>query len=205
MKNTMATNVARVYAKLFADLHLTPEQASALQQLLVSKMTAGMDMNAGVDMLSGKMDAAQLSQITERIKAEQADADNRIKALLGDAGFARYQQYEKTTEDRSLISGGGGFAEELTGGTALTDDQTEQLIKAVSEERQNFKFSTDFSDKSKSVALLASTSAEEFLNQHLQEQDRLNQLYLARAQTILSPDQLTAFQSSSPIVSRCRP
>jgi len=194
VKNAMVTNVARIYAKFITDLHLTPEQASALQQLLINKMTAGMDMNAGVDMLSGKMDTAQLSQITERIKAEQADADNQIKALLGDAGFAQYQQYEKTIEDRSLINGTGGFAEELTGGTALTGDQTEQLIKAVSEERQNFKFSADFSDKSKSAASLASTSSEEFINQHLREQDRLNQLYLARAQTILSPDQLTAFQ-----------
>ena len=194
MKNAMITNVARIYTKLIADLHLTPEQASALRQLLVSKMTAGMDMNAGVDMLSGKMDAAQLSQITEKINAERANADNQIKTLLGDAGYAQYQQYEKTSEDRSLISGGGGFAEELTGSTVLTDDQAEQLIKAVSEERQNFKFSTDFSDKSKSAALFASTPAGEFLNQHLQEQDRLNQLYLARAQTILSPDQLAAFQ-----------
>ena len=168
MKNTMATNVARIYAKLFADLHLAPEQASALRQLLVNKTTAGMDMNAGVDALSGKMDATQLSQIAERIKAEQAAADDQIKALIGDAGFARYQQYEKTTEDRSLISGTGGFAEELTGGTALTDDQTEQLIQAVSAERQNFKFTMDLSDKSKSAATLASTSTEEFLNQHLQ-------------------------------------
>ena|ERR1017187_7611811 len=93
-----------------------------------------------------------------------------------------------------MISGPAGFADQLAGGTEFTADQSESLIKAMSEERQNFKFSTDYSDRSKLTADFTSSFTEENINRNQQEQGQLNQLYLTRAQTVLSPDQLAAFQ-----------
>ena len=69
MKNAMASSIEKTYAKLIADLHLTPDQASALKQLLIDKRTTAMDMSAGMDMLSGKMTAAQIKQLGDQIKA----------------------------------------------------------------------------------------------------------------------------------------
>ena len=192
MKTAMASSVDKIYAKLFADLHLTPDQESALKQLLISKTTAGMD--AGTDMLSGKMTAAQQKQLVDQINAEKADVDKQIKELLGADGFAAYQAYDKNYFERAAVSGPAGFEEQLAGGLELTADQTEQLIQAMADERQNFKFTVDYSDKSKLTAGVTSMYSDENINRYQQEQEKLDQLYVTRAQTILSPDQLAVFQ-----------
>ena len=192
MKTAMASSVDKVYAKLFADLHLTPDQESALKQLLISKTTAGMD--AGTDMLSGKMTAAQQKQLVDQINAEKADVDKQIKELLSADGFAAYQAYDKNYFERAAVSGPAGFEEQLAGGLELTADQTEQLIQAMADERQNFKFTVDYSDKSKLTAGVTSMYSDENINRYQQEQEKLDQLYVTRAQTILSPDQLAVFQ-----------
>jgi hypothetical protein len=81
-----------------------------------------------------------------------------------------------------------------TGGLALTSDQEQQLVQALSEERQKFKFTTDFSDKSKFTGDFASYFTEDKLNQYRQESQQLDQQYMARAQNILTPDQVGPFE-----------
>ncbi len=192
MKTAMASTVDKVYAKLFADLHLTPEQTSALKQLLIAKNTAGMD--SGAEMLSDKMTAAQLKQLGEQIAAEKAGVDNQIKDLLGTDGFAAYQAYDKNYLDRTTVSGPAGFEDQLAGGLELTADQREQLVQAMADARQNFKFTADYSNKSKLATGMAAMYSDENINRYQQEQEKLDELCAARAQTILSPEQLAAFQ-----------
>ena len=192
MKTAMASGLDKIYAKLFADLHLTPEQISALKQLLINKNTAGMD--SGAELLSGKMTAAQLKQVGEQINAEKAGVDDQIKKLLGADGFAAYQAYDKNYLDRAAVSGPAGFEDQLAGGLELTSDQREQLVQAMAGERQNFKFTMDDSDKSKAAAGLTAMYSDENINHYQQQQEKLDQLYVTRAQTILSPDQLAVFQ-----------
>jgi len=192
MKTANAGMVEKVYAKLFGDLHLTPEQTSALKQLLIDKRTVGMD--SGFAMLSGKMTPAQLKEMGDKINAELTGVEDQIKQLLGADGFAAYQAYDKSYLERAVVVGPAGFTEQLAGGQEMTPDQTEQLIQAMANERQNFKFTVDYTDKSKATMDMAAMYSDENMAKYEQEQDRLNQLYLARAQNILSPDQLASFQ-----------
>jgi len=88
------------------------------------------------------------------------------------------------------------FKDQLASGpNPLQPDQESQLIQALGEERQNFKFTTDFSDQSRLASDLASTFTEEKVDQWKQENEQLDERYLLRAQSILSPDQFTAFKS----------
>ena len=88
-----------------------------------------------------------------------------------------------------------GFKEKLAGGSlAISDAQEQQLILAMTSEHQNFQFTTDYSDKSKFNGDFASMFTEDKMNQFFQEQSELNQRYLTRAQSILSADQLAAFE-----------
>lgn len=192
MKTAMTSGIDKIYAKLIADLHLTPEQTAALKDLLVNKKTVGMDV--GTEMLSGKLDAAGLKKLTDKINAEQSDADAQIKAFLGDQGFAVYQAYEKTYPDRAAISGPAGFEEQLTAGMELAPDQAEQLVAAMGDARQNFKFTVDYSAGANGKTDLASLYSEDNINRYQTEQQKLDDLYAARAQNILSPDQLAVFQ-----------
>ena len=68
----------------------------------------------------------------------------------------------------------------------------------MSQERQGFKFTTDFNDQSNVSEDMFGKVFEDRMNVFFQEQEQLNQKYLARPQTILSPDQYSAYQNPSP-------
>src|SRR5437867_11667441 len=71
--------------------------------------------------------------------------------------------------------------QQATGAGALSAEQEAALVKALTEERQNFKFSTDFYDQSKLGTDLASLFTEEKLAQFQVEREELHKQYLARA------------------------
>ncbi len=192
MKSSVAASLDKVYAKLFADLKLTPEQVSTLKQLISDKMTAGIaDRGAS---LVGQLSPDQIQQLNDQINAEKAGVDEQIRQTLGADGFAAYQVYEKTYTERSQIVGPMGFADQLTGSMELASDQTENLVQAMADERQQFQLSVDYSDPGKFAGDMATMYSDENISQHQKEMGQLNQLYLARAQTILTPDQQTVFQ-----------
>jgi len=63
------------------------------------------------------------------------------------------------------------------------------------EERQNFKFTTDFYDQSKmDLSNLDSIFTEERIKQFEQERQQLDQQYVDRARSILREDQMDPFQ-----------
>ena len=189
---TMGQAVARSYAKLFTDLHLTPEQTDSMKRLLMNKTMASADMIT--EAMAGQADPAQLKAQAIQVRAEQAAIDDQIKQLLGDDNYTQYHTYGKTLEERMVVT---QAADQLADSPrAVRADQEQQLLDAMVEERQNFKFTTDFSDPSKLTGDVASYYTEANKKLYLQELDQLSQRYLARAQSILSPDQLAAFQTS---------
>src|SRR6185369_10723969 len=104
----------------------------------------------------------------------------------------QFKDYEKTMPERMTLS---TFKDQQASGPgALNPDQEAQLIQAMTEERQNFKFATDFYDQSKLKGDFTSLFTEERLSQFQQEREQLDQQYLSRATNILSPDQLAPFQ-----------
>jgi hypothetical protein len=179
----------KTYGKLFSDLGLNPQQATALKEMLLNKQLAA--AQTGMSMLSGDSDPSKSAELGQKVKAASDTADAEIKAFLGEDKFAQLQAYEKTTPDRMAIS---GFKDQLNGSAALTPEQEQQLIDAMTKERENFKFTTDFSDKSKVAGNFPAMFNEENVNRFVQELDQLNQHYVGQAQNILSPDQLEAFQ-----------
>ena len=195
MKASMRTEglaVARSYAKLFADLHLTPEQTASMKDLMISRTMATADMLTAA--MSGQADPAQLQAEAVQAKADQAAIDGQIKQLLGDDNYTQYQAYGNTLSERMVVT---QVAAQLADSPrAVGADQEQQLFDAMVEERQNFKFTSDLSDPSKLKGDLASYYTDDNKQRYLQELEQLSQRYLARAQSILSPDQLAAFQSS---------
>ena len=141
--------------------------------------------------MSGEMDATNRTQIFEQAKKEKDAIDVQIKQMLGDDNFKQYEDYQKSIPDRMSI---GMFKDQQASGlTALTPDQEAQLVQVMNDERQKFKFTTDFSDQFKLTSDLAGNFTEEKMNQFLQEQEQLNQQYLSRAQSVLSAEQLGSY------------
>lgn len=190
-KAFMGPMLDKQYSALFQQLNLTPEQTATLKDLLEKKMLAGTD--AGFSMLDNSLDATQRADLAKQVKSQTDDVENQIKQFLGDGNYQAFQNYEKTVPDRTAVN---QFGDQLAGtATALSVKQQEQLTQAMGEARNNFKWTTDLSNKP-DVAKgdYATMFSEDNINQFAQDKERFDQQFLAQAQQILTPEQLTAFQ-----------
>ena len=189
-KAFMGPMLDKQYAALFQQLNLTPDQTAALKDLLQKKMSVGAD--AGMSMLDGSLDAAQRVDLAKQMKSETDDYDAQIKQFLGDDNYQVFQAYEKTTPDRMTVS---QFSDQLSGSaTPLSSDQQQQLIQMMSDERNGFKWTADYNNKNPLNGDFASMFSEDKINQFAKEKDQLDQQILARAQQMLTPEQLASFQ-----------
>ncbi len=188
----MKTIVDKNYADFMKTLRLTPEQATALKELIGKKMTVGTEL--GMEMLGGEMTSEQRAELMKRIKTDTDAVSAEIKAFLGADNYSTLETYEKSLPDRMAVS---GFKDQLAGGEMpLNSAQEQQLIQAMTQEREGFKFTTDFGNQTTLSEDMLSQFTEERMNVYFQEQEQLNQRYLSRAQSILSPEQYAAYQKS---------
>jgi len=189
-KAFMGPMLDKQYAALFQQLNLTPDQTAALKDLLQKKMSVSAD--AGMSMLDGSLDAAQRVDLAKQMKSETDDYDAQIKQFLGDDNYQVFQAYEKTTPDRMTVS---QFSDQLSGSaTPLSSDQQQQLIQMMSDERNGFQWTADYNNKNPLNGDFASMFSEDKINQFAKEKDQLDQQILARAQQMLTPEQLASFQ-----------
>ena len=189
-KAVLGPMLDKQYAALFQQLNLSPDQAAALKDLLEKKTLAGTD--AGFSMLDNTLDAAQRADLAKQVKSQTDDIESQIKQFLGDANYQTFQTYEKTLPDRTTVS---QFNDQLAGGaTALTADQQQQLLQAMSDVRSNFKWTAALNKPDAAAGDYASMFTEDNINQFAQQQEQFNQQVFTRVQPILSPDQFKAFQ-----------
>jgi hypothetical protein len=190
-KTVLGGMVDKNYAAFFKSMNLSPEQSAAMKDLIMNKMLGDTEM--GLEMMGGNLTPEQRAAMVAAAKERTDTLNQQMKELLGEENFSTYEAYEKTVPDRMAVS---QLNDQLGANLALNSEQENLLIQAMSEERQGFKFTTDFNNQNDFSADFASRFTEENLNVFLQEQQRLNQNYLNRAQTILSADQLTAYQKA---------
>jgi hypothetical protein len=189
-KAFMGPMLDKQYAALFQQLNLTPDQTAQLKDLLQNKMLASAD--AGMSLLDGSADATQRVELAKQIKSQTDDYDAQIKQFLGDDNYQAFQAYEKTTPDRMTVS---QFSDQLSGNTTpLSPEQQQQLMQAMSEERNGFKWTTDYNNKNPANGDFASMFTDDKISQFAQEKERLDQQILAHARQILTPEQITAFE-----------
>lgn len=191
-KTVIGGMVDKNYAGLFRDLNLNAEQSAALKDLIMKKSLEATDM--GMSMLSGDLDDTKRKELARQIKETTDATTAQIKQFLGDQNYPQFEAYEKSMAERMQV---GTFKDQMAlGSTPLNPAQETQLIQALGEERQNFKFTTDFNDQSKFTGDFAQYFSEERLAQFSQEMAQLDQRSLARAQQILTPEQYEAFAKS---------
>jgi hypothetical protein len=188
-KTVLGGMIDKNYGAYFASLNLTPEQSASLKDLILNRGL--IDAEAGMSMLSGDNDPDKRKEIMDKTKADRDAINSQIKDFVGDENYKQFETYEKTIPDRMSLS---MYKDQQGSGPgALNPDQEAQLIQAMGEERQNFKFTTDFSDQTKFNGDFASYFTEDKINKFYEESDALNQHYLDRAKAILTPEQLEPF------------
>ena len=191
-KNAIGGMVDKGYAALFKELNLNPEQTAALKDLIMKKSLDAAEM--GMSMVAGNLDDAQRKDLGRQIKETTDATTAQIKQFLGDQNYPQFEAYEKTLTDRMQV---GTFKDQLAlGNTPLSPTQESQLIQALSDERQGFKFTTDYTDQSKFTGDMSAYFSEDRLAKLSEEMAQLDQRSLARAQQILTPEQYEAFAKS---------
>jgi hypothetical protein len=189
MKSSFAAMVDKTYAPFFAEAHLTPEQTMALKELIANKQSTNLDR--GMSLLSDKTDAAKRIEISKQQNDDQASYNEQVKQLLGEDGAARLNDFEKALSERMTVN---TFETQLPEAWALSSDQKKQLIDAMVEERQNFRYTTSLPSSTTQPLNVASLYSEDHIKQQVDDQQRLGQQFLSRAKDILSPDQLKIYE-----------
>ena len=189
-KAFMGGFIDQSYGAFFKQLNLTPEQTATLKNLIEKKSLAAADM--GMSMLDGDLDAAKRKELVQQVKEATEASDAEIKQFLGDENYAQFQAYEKTQPERMQM---GQLKSQLAGaGAPLSSEQESQLVQALSDERQNFKFTTDYNDQSKFTGDFTEYFTDEKLTSFSQEKAQLDERSLVRARQILTPEQLASYE-----------
>jgi hypothetical protein len=166
-----------VDSNLTASLNLTPEQATALEELVRKKHTPS------VDFLMALMssDGDELPGIARAAQSEWSLADAEIKSFLGEQAYATYKTYEDSLAEREQLSRLRRDFEKT--GLTLSPELEASLLQAMVEERQNFRFTHNFHDQMNfDMDRLPEIFAEENLNRFMDETAQLNERIIARAQ-----------------------
>ncbi len=184
--------IDKSYSSFFQQMNMNAEQTTHLKDLLEKKMLGPSEV--GVALLDGSLDQTKREELMKKVKDDTEAINAQIKQFLGDQNYQQFEAYEKVLPERMQV---GTFKDQMTvAGTPLAPAQENQLIQAMSEERQNFKFTTDYTDQSKINGNLTEFFTEERLNQFAQEKAELDKRSLARVQQILTPEQFEAFEKS---------
>jgi hypothetical protein len=186
MRSQQRTVMAKMYAPLFKELNLPPEQRDKFMGLLLDN-AMGSVVQAG-DLLQGQ--SAERTDALNAIQERQKEMNQGMKGLLGAENFARYEQYQKTLAERSQLN---SFREELAEGPSpLQDSQAAQLMSILAEEKA--RVPSVLGGGSEAVGSnLSALGSPETMNQHFQWQEDLNRRVLERAKETLNPPQLAAY------------
>lgn len=117
----------------------------------------------------------------EEIQAQQAQEDQQLGSVLGDAGFAAFNQYRATIPDRSVIE----TMDQQ--GANLSDSQSQQLLQVLVQERQQVQAGT--------TQNVNSMSPDQAIRALDQQQALLQQAVDDRVQNILTPEQATTLKA----------
>lgn len=175
MRAQEAMMVKLQYGALVKQLNLAPDQADKFYQVLTDGVMRSAE--SGSSMLSGGVSAEAATSVADQQKQTESD----LQALLGDAGFAAYKDYQKTVTDRTeLMTLKTYFGDNL----ALSDDQEQKLLQSMIAVRQSVRPPT-------APGLFQMSGAE-----YVQQKEQINQQVLAQAAAYLSPEQLQALGNS---------
>ena len=116
------------FAPLFKSLNLAPEKLSQFKNLLAERESTMQDVmmaarDQGVDPRSDPEGFRKL------VTAAQAEINSQLKSVLGDDGYAQYEQYAQTQPQRATVE---QLRQSLSyTSEPLTDTQASQLVQIL--------------------------------------------------------------------------
>jgi RNA polymerase sigma factor (sigma-70 family) len=159
------------YEPLFKELKLTPENTEKFTQLIGNIWAKGTDAASG----GGEATVQNVKEAVEK-------ANQELQSLLGDAGVARYNEFNMEIPARTTIK----LLDGRVGDNQLTDDQTARLIRVVMGEpfELTHGISGDWDN--------AYFGSQADFDEHMQKVQESQQRILQQASSFLNSNQLSA-------------
>jgi hypothetical protein len=178
-----------LYSTLIKQMGLSPEDAEKFKTFLLDQQMKGAEK--ATSLFGGS--SSNRTEALNLLTAEQKKFDEQMKEFLGDARFTQYKDYQQTLSERMQLN---QFKQQTAGSeNALADQQTEQLLALMKEEKQTVAAATGqaLPGTGRDQADLQALLSEEQADKLLQSQETVNQRVFERAKSLLSPTQLEAF------------
>jgi hypothetical protein len=176
MRPMQLATTKMMYGPLVKQLNLSPEQADQFYGIIVDN-----GLKSVQAMQSGTISPEDMTASTQSMEAA-------LQSLLGDAGYAQYQNFTKNDmADQTLFTAmKNDFAD-----NPLSDTQQQQLLQAMKTARQSVTANSpvDPSQANPSDKMAA-------MGQAMQQQEQMNQSVLQQAAAFLSPAQLQTLGTS---------
>jgi hypothetical protein len=182
-----------MFGPLFKELGLDEEQTDALRAMMLERQMAATEI--GMKMMDSDLSKEARQELAEGLQEEKDRANEAIKEMLGDEGYAEFELFEKSQPERQVLQ---TYRQSLKDkGLQLSLDQEEQLMSAMYEERTNFKYSNgDFGDKSRVDPDIMENFTPGKVDAYMAEYRQLQSQIAGRAESILDEAQLQEFQAS---------
>lgn len=178
----------QMYGPLVKKMGLTPEEGKSFTDLMLDTAMKGTERASSLLGASSTNRTAALAQLA----AENAAKETQIKELLGETRYAQYKDYQTTAGERIQLN---QFRQQFGAGSLpLTEDQTEQLLGFMKEEKQTMaSVGHPTVGSGQAGGEIEAILSEDRSESMLQSQEYVNERVYERAKTVLSEDQLSAF------------
>ena len=175
MRKAMSDKMKSLYGDLITELKLTPEQTDQFLELLSGAATKTL----------AKLTAASTGSPNQSDAGASQDMGVQLRALLGDAGCARFQEYSEEMPARATLT-------LLNGQLAtapLSEEQSTRLIQIIKAEP------ADLTRGILGGPDMAFMGSQADIDHFLQQVTESNQRILQQAGSLLTPDQAAALDS----------
>lgn len=191
MRTQQGMGIRMMYGDLAKELGLSPTEADTVMELLADRqMEASEKAMKSVE----EPDPAKVADAGKEAQQAVNDHDEKLKAALGPEKMAKLSEYERTLGDRMAMQQ--YTASFSASGQALDEKQRGGLLQIMKEERLKVPAGPlDPGSKDVAASMKAMQSGDA-LEKAVETQRQLQQRVYARAHTVLSPDQMTAFESA---------
>jgi hypothetical protein len=180
--------IGMMYSGLVKDLNLTPEEKAKFNAIMTDAQMKNVE-NASA-LMGDKKDEQTTSAAQKSITDAKKQADDEIKALLGDERFGQYQEYQKTMTERMQID---QLKNSLaTQNMPMSDQQSAQLFQIMKEEKAAVPPVIP-NDANQNAQAMKAMMSPETLEKQSQWMDDYNKRLLARAGQVLSQEQLKQY------------
>jgi len=188
IREQQRTMIEQLYTPLIKQLGLQPDEAEQFKNLLADNMIKAAEKATS---MFGGDSATNRTEMVAKLTEEQKSFDELVRGFLGESRYAEYKDYQQTVGERTQLN---QFRQTMGSENALTDQQTDQLLKFMREEKQTVTAaggmaSFDGQDAANMQAMLSGEGVDKIL----QNQETIGKRVYERARTVLSENQLTAF------------